>query len=87
MTYYKVINRATRNEQIFSKKEMENFFYSGLEKGKKPLNNWRDYAVSQTLSPKHKALNNFIDAIAISCFSLAFVILITEIVRDNFTIL
>ena len=78
MTYFKVVNRTTRKEQIFTNDELNTFLVK---------NKFNDYAISKTLSPKDKQINNFIDAIAISCFSLAFVILITEIIRDNFTIL
>ena len=78
MRYFKVTNRETRNAQTLTELELSTFFKK---------NSVRDYAISNTLSPKDKQINNFVDAIAISCFSLAFIILITEIIRDNFTIL
>ena len=84
MTYYKVINRETRNAQIFSQEEMQNFFYSGLEKGKKPLNDWKDYAVSTTESPQDKEILKFINTIAISLFSVACVILISNFITNLF---
>lgn len=78
MRYFKVTNRETRNAQILNDVEFSVFFKK---------NDIRDYAIYKSLSPKDKQINNFIDSVAISCFGLAFIILITEIVRDNFTIL
>lgn len=78
MRYFKITNRETRNAQTLTELELTTFFKK---------NNVRNYAVSQTLSPKDKNYNDVLDTLAISCFALAFIILITEIVRDNFTIL
>ena len=73
MNYFKVINRTTRAEQIFNTNEALRFFKK---------NNIRDYAISQTLSPRDNTINNFINTIAISFFSVAFVILISNIIFD-----
>ncbi len=78
MRYFKITNRETRSAQILTELELTTFFKK---------NSIRDYAISNTLSPKDKQINNFIDVVAVSCFGLAFIILITEIIRDNFTIL
>ena len=78
MTYFKVINRQTRVSQILNSKEVATFFRN---------NNARDYAVSNALSPKDRALNNLLNSIVIASFGLAIVILATEIVRNIFTIL
>tara|TARA_R100000655_G_scaffold90012_2_gene130555 strand:- start:869 stop:1126 length:258 start_codon:yes stop_codon:yes gene_type:complete len=85
MTYYKVTNRTTRKTQIFNASEYANFF--GYLGNGKYRNDFSNYAVSTTLNPKDKAFNSFLDSLAFACFGLAFIILITEIVRDNFTIL
>jgi len=83
MNYYKVVNRTTRQEQIFSNDEALKFFKCTW-RGNKPhyKNNIKDYAISQTLSPKDRQINNFIDTLAVSFFSVAFVILISNIVFD-----
>lgn len=73
MNYFKVVNRTTRTEQIFNTNEALKFFKK---------NNIRDYAISQTLSPKQQSFNDFINTVAVSFFSVAFIILISNIVFD-----
>jgi len=73
MTYFKVTNRETRNELILTNDELLTF----LKK-----NSVREYAISQTLSPKDKAFNEVLDTIAVSCFSVAFIILATNIITN-----
>ena len=68
MTHYKVINRTTRQTQIFNAKEYANFF--GYLGGGKYRNNRNNYAVSTTLSPKDTERNNLIDTIGFVVFSL-----------------
>lgn len=88
MNYYKVTNRTTRKELIFTNDEVLQFFKCTYRDNKAHYkNDIKNYAISQTLSPKDKEISNFIDTVAISCFALAFIVLITEIVRDNYTIL
>jgi len=71
MTYFKVVNRTTRTEQIFNHNEAIQFFKK---------NNIREYAVSNALNPKDTIINNFVNTIAISFFSVAFVILISNVI-------
>lgn len=73
MVYFKVVNRTTRTEQLFNHNEAIQFFKK---------NNIREYAVSNALSPKDKKINDFINTVAISFFSVAFVILISNIIFD-----
>ena len=75
MKYYKVINRETRKEQIFTNDELNTFLVK---------NKFNDYAISKTLSPKDQAFNNMLDSIAIACFSLAFIVLATEFITRIF---
>jgi|TARA_X000001036_G_C20129593_1_gene582744 hypothetical protein len=83
MTYYKVTNRTTRKEQIFSNDEVLQFFKCTYRDNKAHYkNDIKNYAISQTLNPKDRQINNFIDAVAISLFSVAFVILISNIIFD-----
>ena len=73
MTYFKVVNRETRQAQIFTNDELSTFLVK---------NKFNDYAISKTLSPKDKAFNDVLDTIAISCFSLAFIVLITNFITN-----
>jgi len=75
MTYFKVVNRTTRKEQIFTNDELNTFLIK---------NKFNDYAISKTLSPRNKAFNNMLDTIAVACFSLAFIVLATEIITRIF---
>tara|TARA_R110000850_G_scaffold52044_1_gene126152 strand:+ start:850 stop:1086 length:237 start_codon:yes stop_codon:yes gene_type:complete len=78
MNYYQVVNRTTRAKQIFNAKELERFTR---------LNNFRDYAITNALSPKDKKLNTTLDTIALSFFSVGAILFITELIRNNYTIL
>ena len=71
MYYYKVTNRTTRKSLILNESEFVQFFCK---------NNFRDYATEKTLSPKEKQFNDFINTIAISLFSVAIIVLITNII-------
>lgn len=73
MTYFKVVNRETRQEQIFTNDELNTFLVK---------NKFNDYAISRTLSPKDKQINEVIDTIAVSCFSVAFIVLITNFITN-----
>ena len=75
MTYFKVVNRQTRQAQIFTNDELNTF----LSK-----NNFNDYAISRTLSPKDKAFNDVVDTILVSSFSLAIIVLTTELITRIF---
>ena len=83
MTYYKVTNRTTRQEQIFTNDEVLQFFKCTYRDNKAHYkNDIKNYAISQTLSPKDTQINKFIDTIAVSLFSVAFVILISNIIFE-----
>ena len=71
MLYYKVTNRTTRKSLILNESEFLQFFCK---------NNFRDYATEKTLSPKDQEINDFINTIAISLFSVAMVVLISNII-------
>tara|TARA_R100001443_G_scaffold23563_3_gene35752 strand:+ start:717 stop:947 length:231 start_codon:yes stop_codon:yes gene_type:complete len=71
MVYFKVVNRTTRTEHLFNHNEAIQFFKK---------NNIREYAVSSALSPRDNTINNFINTLAVSFFSVAFVILISNII-------
>ena len=75
MNYYKLTNRTSRKEQILSNKEFSLFA---------KRNNLRDYAITTELSPQDKTINRFLNTVAISCFSFAIVILISEMIKDIF---
>lgn len=75
MTYFKVVNRETRQAQIFTNDELNTF----LSK-----NSFNDYAISRTLSPKDKAFNDVVDTILVSSFSLAIIVLTTELITRIF---
>ena len=78
MNHYKVINRRTKKTQIFNAEELARFTR---------LNNFRDYAITNTLSPTDASFNRFADAVGLSCFGLGAILLITELIRNNYTIL
>ena len=60
---FRVINRTTREEQVFNSKELKRFFHCEYD--------------PQTQKVKY---NNEHKDYAISCFGLALIILVTEIV-------
>ena len=70
MLYYKVTNRTTRKSLILNESEFVKFFCK---------NNFRDYATEKTLSPKDQQINDFINTIAISLFSVAMVVFISNV--------
>ena len=83
MNYYKVTNRTTRQEQIFSNDEALKFFKCTYRDNKAHYkNDIRNYAISQTLSPKDTQIQNFINTVAISFFSVALVILISNFIFE-----
>lgn len=75
MTYFKVTHRETRQEQIFTNDELNTF----LSKNK-----FNDYAICKTLSPRDRAFNNMLDTIATALFSVAFIIIATEVITRIF---
>jgi hypothetical protein len=79
MTQFRVINRTTREEQVFNSKELKRFFYCEYDHQTNKIkykNQWTDYAVS-SIKPKSET---FLAALGFGLLGLAVVILVTEIV-------
>ena len=76
--YFKVINRVTREEQIFNSEELDRFFYAFYDeqtKKVKYINNIRDYAIHTIKNEDEWMLN-----LALSFLSVGLVICITKII-------
>jgi hypothetical protein len=71
MNYFSVTNRNTRKQQILNTNEILLFFKK---------NNIKEYAVRETLSPTAKKYDTILNTIAVSFFSVAFVILISDLI-------
>jgi hypothetical protein len=81
MTQFKVINRVTREEQIFNSKEFKRFFYCEYDPQTQKVkynNDISDYALS-TLQPKEETWQ---EVLGLSCLGLAIVILVTKIIMQ-----
>ena len=75
---FKVINRETREEQIFNSEELDRFFYAFYDeqtKKVKYINNIRDYAIHTIKNEDEWMLN-----LALSFLSVGLVICITKII-------
>ena len=78
-TQFKVINRVTREEQIFNSKEFKRFFHCEYDSQTKPIkynNDISDYAIS-SLQPKEETWQ---EVLGLSCLGIAIVILVTKII-------
>ena len=78
-TQFKVINRVTREEQIFNSKEFKRFFHCEYDPQAKTIkynNQINDYAIS-TLQPKEETWQ---EVLGLSCLGIAIVILVTKII-------
>ena len=78
-TQFKVINRVTREEQIFNSKEFKRFFhceYDPQTQKVKYNNQLNDYAIS-SLQPKEETWQ---EVLGLSCLGIAIVILVTKII-------
>ena len=78
---FRVINRTTREEQVFNSKELKRFFHCEYDSqtGKIKYNNeWKDYAIS-SVKPKSESL---LEVLGLSFLGIAIVILVTEIVMS-----
>ena len=81
MTQFKVINRVTREEQIFNSKEFKRFFYCEYDPQTQKVkynNQLNDYAIS-SLQPKEET---WMEVLGLSCLGLAIVILVTKIIMS-----
>jgi len=77
--YFKVINRVTREEQIFNSEEFDRFFYCFYDEQTekvKYMNNMRDYAYHRIKEDGDEWMLN----LALACFSVGLVICITKII-------
>ena len=79
---FRVINRTTREEQIFNSKELKRFFYCEFDhktgKLKYNLNDMNDYAISYVKPKSETAL----EVLGFGLLGLAIIILVTEIVMS-----
>ena len=78
---FKVINRVTREEQVFNSKEFKRFFhceYDPQTQKVKYNQDISDYAIS-SLQPKEETWQ---EVLGLSCLGLAIVILVTKIVMQ-----
>lgn len=76
---FRVINRTTREEQVFNSKELKRFFHCEYDSqtGKIKYNNQiNDYAIS-SVKPKSET---FLAALGFGLLGLAIIVLATEII-------
>jgi len=79
MTQFKVINRETKEVQIFNTEEILTFFrceYDPQTKKVKYYNNMRDYAISTVKSK----IPSIVDAFIKSVIAVAIVVLTTDLI-------
>ena len=80
-TQFKVINRVTREEQIFNSKEFKRFFHCEYDPQTQKIKynqDMNDYAIS-TLQPKEET---WMEVLGLSFLGIAIVILVTKIVMS-----
>jgi hypothetical protein len=80
-TQFRVINRVTKEEQIFNSKEFKRFFYCEYDPQTQKVKynqDMSDYAISP-LQPKEETWQ---EVLGLSCLGLAIVILVTKIVMQ-----
>jgi hypothetical protein len=78
---FKVINRTTREEQVFNSKELKRFFHCEYDKQTKTIkynNQINDYAISSVKQPKETLL----EVLGLSFLGIAIVILVTKIIMQ-----
>tara|TARA_R110000824_G_scaffold55966_2_gene153642 strand:+ start:1150 stop:1404 length:255 start_codon:yes stop_codon:yes gene_type:complete len=78
---FRVINRTTKEEQVFNSKELKRFFhceYDPQTKKVKYNNEINDYAIS-SIKPTEESL---MEILGFSFLGLAIVILVTKIVME-----
>ena len=76
---FRVINRTTREEQVFNSKELKRFFHCEYDPqtGKIKYNNQiNDYAIS-SVKPKSES---FLEVLGFGLLGLAIIVLATEII-------
>jgi hypothetical protein len=80
-TQFRVINRVTKEEQIFNSKEFKRFFYCEFDPQTQKVKynqDMSDYAISP-LQPKEETWQ---EVLGLSCLGIAIVILVTKIVMQ-----
>ena len=80
-TQFKVINRVTREEQIFNSKELKRFFHCEYDPKTQKIkynNHWRNYAIS----PAKPTSETWLEVLGFSFLGIAIVILVTKIVMQ-----
>ena len=78
---FRVINRTTREEQVFNSKELKRFFYCEYDPQTQKVkynNEHKDYAISY-VKPKTET---FLAALGFGLLGLAIIVLVTEIVMS-----
>ena len=79
---FRVINRTTREEQVFNSKELKRFFYCEFDHQtgelKYNVNEMSDYAIS----PVKSIRETWAETIGFSCLGLAIIILTTKIIMS-----
>ena len=78
-TQFKVINRVTKEEQIFNSKEFKRFFHCEYDPQTQKIkynNDMEDYAISTVKEETWQ------EVLGLSCLGLAIVILVTKIVMS-----
>ena len=78
---FRVINRTTREEQVFNSKEFKRFFYCEYDPQTQKVkynNDINDYAIS-SVKPKSES---FVEVLGFGLLGLAIIILVTKIVMS-----
>jgi hypothetical protein len=78
---FRVINRTTREEQIFNSKELERFFHCEYDKQTQKIkykNHPRDYARSKVKQP----IESWLEVLGFALLGMAIIIIATEIVMQ-----
>ena len=81
MENFRVINRTTREEQIFNSKELKRFFYCEYDHQTNKIkynNEMSDYAISYVKPKSETAL----EVLGFGLLGLAIIVLVTEIVMS-----
>tara|TARA_R110000796_G_scaffold215891_1_gene331920 strand:- start:552 stop:812 length:261 start_codon:yes stop_codon:yes gene_type:complete len=84
MAQFRVINRTTKEEQVFNSKELKRFFHCEYNQQtgelEYNLNDMNDYAISP-INPKPKS-ESFLEVLGFGLLGLAIIVLVTEIVMQ-----
>ena len=74
MKQFRIINRTTKEEQVFNSEQLQRFFYCEYDKQTEKIkynNEWEDYAVSYVyVKPKTDKILLIINCLAIAGTSL-----------------